>query len=180
MAIVVKGLCQVTHSHHKVVYHKCLKYTRFLDQRRYTLPLHNCPPVEVELRVSRMVEWKHYVIKQMIFALILAAPAKSSRCLFSTNIVCLFLLCILLPQQPFFGLSSMMLIRAAGARCERRAHLHNMMSWQRLEPRTSQSLDKHSTTELSCHHCLLIRPLSRCDFCSLVFSVVNIRTVIYN
>ena len=35
------------------------------------------------------------------------------------------------------GLSSMMLIWAAGARCKWRAHLHNRMSWQRLEPRTS-------------------------------------------
>ena len=44
-----------------------------------------------------------------------------------------------------------MLIWAAGARCKWRAHLHNRMLWQRLEPRTSQSLSKHSTTELPCH-----------------------------
>ena len=32
------------------------------------------------------------------------------------------------------GLSSMMLIWAAEARCKWRAHLHNRMLWQRLEP----------------------------------------------
>ena len=49
------------------------------------------------------------------------------------------------------GLSSMMLIWAAGDRCKWRAHFHNRMLWQRLEPQISESLDKHSTTEPSCH-----------------------------
>ena len=35
------------------------------------------------------------------------------------------------------GLSSMMLIWAAGARCKWRAHLHNRMWWQRFEPQAS-------------------------------------------
>ena len=33
-------------------------------------------------------------------------------------------------------LCSMMLIWAAGARCKWRAHIHNRMPWQRLEPQT--------------------------------------------
>ena len=49
------------------------------------------------------------------------------------------------------GLSTMMLIWAAGARCKWRAHLHNRMPRQRLEPQTLQHLSKHSTTELPCH-----------------------------
>ena len=35
------------------------------------------------------------------------------------------------------GLSSLMLIWAAGARCKWRVPLHNRMPWQRLKPRTS-------------------------------------------
>ena len=48
------------------------------------------------------------------------------------------------------GLSNMMLIWAAGARFKWRAHLHNRMPRQRFKPQTSESIDKHSTTDLPC------------------------------
>ena len=50
----------------------------------------------------------------------------------------LFLLCICYLHY-LTSLSSMMLIWAAGAICKWRAHLHNRMPLQRLEPRTSYS-----------------------------------------
>ena len=50
---------------------------------------------------------------------------------------CLFVVSAVHFAPYLTGLSSMMLIWAAGARCKWRAYLHNRMSWQRLEPRTS-------------------------------------------
>ena len=56
------------------------------------------------------------------------------------GLVCLlFLLCIC----SLTGLSSMMLIWAARARIMWRAHLHNRIPWQRLEPQAFPPLSKH-------------------------------------
>ena len=85
----------------------------------------------------------------------LVAPGIPLLCQVCIKTFCLFVSAV--HFAPYLtGLSSMMLIWAAGARCKWRAHLHNRVPWQRLELQTFQSLGKHSNTELSCY------PLKRC------------------
>ena len=62
------------------------------------------------------------------------------------------------------GLSSMMLIWTAEARCKWRAHLHNRMRWQRLELQTSQSLGKNYQSQLLLHELCN----NRQDTCSIL------------
>ena len=67
------------------------------------------------------------------------------------HIVCWFV-CFCCASAPYLtGLSSMMLIWAAGNRCKWRAHLHSRVTWQRFEPQTFQFLGKHFTNELPCN-----------------------------
>ena len=78
-------------------------------------------------------------------------------CHFCSQLKKILLVVSTVPFAPYLtGLSSIMLIWAAEARCMWRAHLYNRMPWQRLKPQTFESLSKQSTTELSCHLFLII------------------------
>ena len=99
-------------------------------------------PVYVIVRVWWTV--LQYLLSSLLF--VLKNVVKSVSKLVN---VCLFVVSAVRFAPYLTGLSSMMLIWAAGARCMWRAHLHNRMLWQRLEPQTFSSLGKQSTTELS-------------------------------
>ena len=72
------------------------------------------------------------------------------------------------------GLSSRMLIWAAEARCKWRAHLHNRMSWQRLEPQTfwASTLPlSYLTTDFTVHILYIEKSLLRRAV--LLFNTIN-------
>ena len=70
------------------------------------------------------------------------------------------------------GLSGMVLIWAAGARCKWRTHFHNSERWQNSKPQKSQSLGKHFTTELPYHWTTLPR-LNETIFDKVCYSVLG-------